>query len=433
MTQLFPVSLMGVDTPWVESLASYVRRLALAHGVSARQLLLATLGVRAPGQLNGYSGFAATVVERLGVLTGQVNLVHGTLLRLRHVLSVNAINSIAITRRWCPSCIADDLDKNEPGYDPLFWSLKAVSLCPKHDTWLVSACPHCLAPQTYLPYGGAHRTRCSRCKRPLSAFCDRVTPSAAERWCRREISALLERGGDMPFQGEPIRSFLLTLVKMAGGEILPAAREIGFEASVIRGFLKKPAQKPTFASVLSFSASVQQPVDLLLSDPVAVAAQGRFAFGVPHHESPTRSRLSVTQRQQLESSLRKAVYGVESECPPSVASICRTYGVTQGCARYAFPMLSSRVTARRTRYLAMRAERIERDAIQVVRREISTLTAAELGCLSQKKFVERLMSVSGLPKRPLSKATRTVLAMVLQQKCGTDKLPTDAGDSSNGA
>lgn len=432
MTQLFPVPLLGVGTPWVESLASYVCRLALAHGVSARQLLLVTLGMRAPGQLNGYSGFAATVVEGLGVLTGQVNLVHGTLLRLRHVLSVNAINSIAITRRWCPSCIADDLDRNERGYDPLFWSIKAVSLCSKHDAWLVSACSHCLAPQPYLPYGGVHRTHCSRCKRPLGALCNRVKPSSAERWCRREISALLERGGDAPFEGEPIRSFLLAHVEMVGKGIGPAALEIGFEASVIRGFLKKQTQKPTLASVLSLSASVQQSVDLLLSAPIAVAAQGRFAFGSPHHESSTRSRLTVTQRQQLESSLRKAVYGLKSKCPPSVASICRTHGVTQGCARYAFPMLSSRVTARRTRHLAMRAERIERDAMQIVRHEILTLTAGELNGLSQKKFVERLMSVSGLPKRALSKATRIVLAMALQKKCSADKLPTYVGGSPNG-
>lgn len=418
MSQLFPVPLLGVGTPWVESLASYIRRLALAHGVSARQLLLATLGVRAPGQLNGYSGFAATVVERLGVLTGQVNLVHGTLLRLRNVLSVNAINSIAITRRWCPSCIADDLDRNEPGYDPLFWSIKAVSLCSKHDAWLVSACSHCLAPQLYLPYGGVPRTHCSRCKRPLSALCDRVKPSAAELWCRREISTLLERGGDVPFEGEPIRSFLLALVEMVGEGIGPAAREIGFEASMIRGFLKRPMQKPTLASVLSLSASVQQPVDLLLSVPVAVAAQGRFAFGVPHHESSRRPRLSVTQRQQLERSLRNAAYGLTSGCPPSVASICRVYGATQGCAHYAFPMLSSRVTARRSSYLARRAESIKCGAIQIVQLEFLNLTDGQLRGLSQKKFVERLMSISGLPKRALSEATRIVLAAALQQKCG---------------
>jgi hypothetical protein len=79
----------------------------------------------------------------------------------------------------------------------------------------------------------------------------------------------------------------------------------------------------------------------------------------------------------------------------------------------------------------MRAEGIERDAMQIVRREILTLMAGELSGLSQKKFVERLMSVSGLPKRALSKATRIVLAMALQKKCGTDKLPIYAGGSPN--
>lgn len=72
------------------------------------------------------------------------------------------------------------------------------------------------------------------------------------------------------------------------------------------------------------------------------------------------------------------------------------------------------------------------DAMQLVQREILILNAGELDGLSQKKFVERLMSVSGLPKRALSKATQIVLAMALQKKCGTDKLPTYVGGSPSG-
>ena len=415
MTQLFPISLIGAGTANVESMASYVSRLALSHTVSARQLIATVSRVKEPGLLNGYSGFAANTVDTINALAGQNNLAYGTLIRFRDVLSVNANESISTTRRWCPSCIADDLMAREPGYDPLMWSLKSISVCSKHDTWLVTTCPHCLSVQPYISYAGATRTRCVRCKGSLGMLCERVAASPAELWCRREMSALLMRGGDPPFEGNPVRSFLAALIHSLGKGIAPLAREIDFDRSVVCGLLKNTNHRPTLATVLRLSASVQQPVEFILSDPIAAAAQGRFAFATPRRENSTRFRLSMIRRQQLEDSLHRAAYGPESECPPSVVSICRATGVSLGCAHYAFPRLSSRINALRKSYAEARAKRLESEAKQLVKRELSKLTIQERREMSQKKFVGHLMSLSGLPKRSLANATRIFLAKAVQK------------------
>jgi len=406
MTRLFPISLIGAGTVDVESMASSVSRLALSHSVSPRQLIATVSDAKQPGLLNGYSEFAANTVQRIGALTGQNNLAYGSLIRFRHVLSINANDSVSPTRRWCPSCIAEDIMASNPGYDSLVWSLRSVSICLKHDTWLVETCPHCLSIQHYISYAGATRDSCVRCKGSLGMSCGPVSVSHAELWCRSEISALLIRGGDLPFEGNPVRAFLVALICSLDMSMSSTARELGFDPAVIRGLLKDTNHRPTLATVLRLSASVQQPVEFILSDPIAAAAQGRFSFAAPRRESATHFRLSLVRRQQLEGSLHLAAYGPESECPPSLASICRANGVSLGCAQYAFPRLSSRINVRRKSHAEARVKRLKSEAEQLVKWELSKLTMQERRDMSQKKFVRHLMSFSGLPKRLLANASR---------------------------
>jgi len=415
MTGLFPIPLRGIGTPLVESLSSFVLRLAFAHGVSTRQLLTAISAVRAPGLLNGYSDFAATTAEKVSALVSQSDVAHGTLLRFRYVLSTNANESIVPTRRWCSSCIADDLDKGDSGYDPLIWSIRSVSMCPKHDCWLVSACPHCMSPQQYLPYGGATRTHCNRCGCSLGARTGHATPSPSELWCRAELSDLLTRGGDKPFDSDAPHAFLTAFVRLVGKGVAPIAREVGIDAHTIRGLLGNPIKKPTLATVLRLSASVQQPVELLLGAPLAAAAQGQFSFDAPRHERIVRTRLSSALRQQLGDALRKAAYDEGQALPRSVASICREHRVTQGCAHYAFPVLVSRVSARRMGYLAAHAANVEGEALLIVKRHLATLAPADIEAFSQKKLVKQLMETSRLPKRSLARAVRASIDLAMQQ------------------
>ena len=416
MTQLFPLPLQGIGTPQVESLASYVLRLASVHGVTPRQLMTAITNVKAPGQLNGYSDFSASIVETVGTLTNQANLANGTLLRFRRVLSANGNDSIVTTRRWCPSCIDGDLQRGEPGYDPLIWSMKAISMCPVHSCWLFSVCSHCMSPQQYLPYRRRLRTHCHRCDRSLGVECDRAPPSSAELWCRAELSDLFALSSESTFKGEPIRVFLEMLIKLTGTGLKPVAREIGFDVRTIRGLIENAKQRPTLATVLRLAASVQQPVELLLSNPLAAAAQGQFAFGVSHDEKPVRRHMSLALRQKLEDALRKAAYSLETNSLPSVASICLTHGVTPGCAHHAFPILVSRIAARRSRCRAERMLDMQNEAKRLVRLELAALSNVEIVEISKKKLVERLMRTSHLPKRALAVALKVAVAKALNEK-----------------
>lgn len=143
ITRLAPLALEGVGTQDVESLASYVCRLAAAHAVGAWQVRKLLMGHVGPGPCWGRvketrfealcasTQGAVNLVAALEALTGQSNLSCGTLTKLQHVLSRRCDGLFFPRRRWCPECYRDD--EARP-FEPLHWRLQFIQRCPTHLT-----------------------------------------------------------------------------------------------------------------------------------------------------------------------------------------------------------------------------------------------------------------------------------------------------------
>jgi len=125
-SRLYSLEPIGIGTPETESLTSYVSRLAEAHSVRVRELvvheLLPSLGrshladarnanlltafwrneTRA---LNGTQTLARNLVKALEALTGRRDLRFLTLLTWNEVLPRR--HRQKPTRAWCPSCFAE--------------------------------------------------------------------------------------------------------------------------------------------------------------------------------------------------------------------------------------------------------------------------------------------------------------------------------------
>ncbi len=185
---------IAVGTAAVESLASYVLRLAVCHRVTLYNFLksrppdlapcfieaASAIGTRydteiRSGGVNG-SPQGAIIARALATLTGRPAVAWTTF---------SAYNGHAGTRRflhhrlrWCPKCLAEDA---EP-YERLLWNARLLTVCPHHQVRLISVCPHC-------GWRGARQIvqawlfLCRRCRRPLFT-CGRITnepsPSPAE-------------------------------------------------------------------------------------------------------------------------------------------------------------------------------------------------------------------------------------------------------------
>ncbi len=229
------------------------------------------------------------------------------------------------------------------------------------------------------------------------------------------MSDLLRRGSDRAIEGDPVRKFLVSLVRHVGGGILPTARTIGLHERTIRGLIEDVDRKPTFSTVLCLAAAVQQPVETILSFPEEAAAQGQLSFVAPDVRQSGRPRLSAVRHSELEAALNSAAYGSSMQVIPSVAAICRAHSVSLGCVQQAFPMLVSRIVSRRHALSVDRSGKVRARAASVVRDALSTVSQDELGTISRKKLTLQLMRASGLPKRALADAAKVALAITSRE------------------
>jgi AraC-like DNA-binding protein len=165
-TLLYDLEPFGVGTPWVESLSSYIVRLAAAHWTPISRLLYAVaVNGNIPvtrfqaAALNGVGASAALCVEALGRATGRDDLVWMTCVPMASVVDRCGLPASHV--RWCPNCLQQW--GPERAYTPLLWSLRVVPACVVHGTVLLDRCPACHS--RFQPFAaGARPGYCSRCQ-----------------------------------------------------------------------------------------------------------------------------------------------------------------------------------------------------------------------------------------------------------------------------
>jgi hypothetical protein len=200
-SRLYPLEPIGIGTPYVESLTSYIARLAEAYCVSPvilvrwelaagwnaslqagrRSLKAALAGV------NGTRPLAETLVEAVERLTLQANLRCLTMRPWSAIFSDKHL--LRDVRAWCSFCL--DQMRVECGeiYEPLLWSILNVEICPIHGRMLQDVCPGCYETQPIIR-GTTRVGFCVRCGIWLghtfigTSGANRFshTPTPAEEW-----------------------------------------------------------------------------------------------------------------------------------------------------------------------------------------------------------------------------------------------------------
>lgn len=156
---------IGVGTPCVESLTSYISRLAKAHCVNVGSLYSHELEpklkyldssknpTKSPQAklitnfyqyiyaVNGLSKTATNWNALLENLTLRLELKYLTMLPWQNVLSRNNLQKH--TRAWCSYCFAESHEREDIVYEQLLWTIRNVNFCVKHKTLLITKCPHC--------------------------------------------------------------------------------------------------------------------------------------------------------------------------------------------------------------------------------------------------------------------------------------------------
>lgn len=163
-TKLFSMGPQGLGTSRVEGLSGYISRLSTEHCTTTGRLFAEMFTpylnkyylneiLKRGGNgfydsahmINGSSIAAEQFSTMLNELTGMSNLQELTLLRFANIIPQRGL--LRPVRTWCPECY-EEMVKSTSAivYDPLVWSIRAVSICTKHLALLMEVCPGCTRP-----------------------------------------------------------------------------------------------------------------------------------------------------------------------------------------------------------------------------------------------------------------------------------------------
>ncbi|MBU0493747.1 MAG: TniQ family protein, partial [Chloroflexi bacterium] len=261
-SRLYHLAPVSVGTPLVESLTSYIVRLAEAHCVRPRTLvtreLVPLLGrphLAKPGDnsisafwskdaraLNGTRTLARDWVQALETLTRRTDLRFLTLLTWADVLPTSGL--LRPTRAWCPACYEEWRTGGQVVYEPLLWTLQVVAICSRHQRWLCLQCPDCQQPLPLL----TSRSRpgcCPRCEAWLGSS-PAVTPTDSvelpedewrwQTWVVDTVGELLAAAPhlmDLPRRESIAAAMTVYVEQAAGGNMNALARELRISLSAV--------------------------------------------------------------------------------------------------------------------------------------------------------------------------------------------------------
>jgi AraC-like DNA-binding protein len=148
---LYPLAPLGVGTPLVESLTSYLKRLAHAHHLKVADLVtfcsaqtdahVLPSTLQKLSRIDGMTDSGQMWSALLRKLTCREEVVCLTMHYWRSLL--NPGRMLRQHHAWCPRCYEAALQNGVTLYEPLAWRLQCVEVCPVHQRRLADTCPHC--------------------------------------------------------------------------------------------------------------------------------------------------------------------------------------------------------------------------------------------------------------------------------------------------
>ena len=365
-SRLFNLQPIGIGTAQVESLTSYIARLAAEHSVSPRKLLwseiLAPIGKTtqhyssssnfSANQINGIRKIAEVVALGFERLTLRSDLRHMTLQMWSNVISQQRL--LREWRVWCSSCYEERLAAKKPPHELLIWSLDAVTLCTKHNERLCDKCPNCKHRLPFLAID-YHPGYCSRCGQWLGISNAVEARRTDEKVAKAELSRQFQIQhsiGELLSNSKNVevppsqQTFIVNLIKLidkhANNSINIFANVVGIWSGTIRRLLASES-KLRLESLCQICSRLNiSPLDLL-------AEQGSEEYLRKRHIvlEDVASLQAITSWDEIEVKLRATL---QEYPPPSIESTAHSLGYYPPKIRRHFPELCEQIISRYKEY-----------------------------------------------------------------------------------
>jgi transcriptional regulator with XRE-family HTH domain len=398
-TRLYHLEPEGVGTAAVESLSGYLMRLAEAHCISTGALVSeellpllqpdgrhglppATWLGRVGSQMNGTGDVAQAAVAALASLTGRQELSLLTLVPWAPVVAPHGLLRYRKrTRAWCSACYTDALEQGTALYEPLLWSIAAVTACARHQLPLTEHCPYAdCGRQLPVLAALARPGHCSWCKRVLvRADGPPGVPRSGGRemqwacWATEQVGELLAASA-LAAVSAPIgiaAALAAITAAASGGTHQAFARAVGIHANLVHRW-RTERTRPTMSMLLQMCHALDVSlVQLVTGDVSALAKTGisRSATVRPPEKTPRRSP-AVLDVGHLRQEMSALCSNNESP-PPSGEAIARRLDCpTAALSRFCpddWHALVARYRIYRTEQREQRAQALAADVRQAMR------------------------------------------------------------------
>jgi len=426
-SRLYHLPPEGLGTPESESLTSYVVRLATAHRVSVRSLVVTEIRPqlgptaeratylnrlvmfwrRDSATLNGTSGTAQAWVRALQTLTARTDLAGLTMLHWAQVVA--AVGLVRLTRVWCPACYHDQQQGSGTIYDLLLWALAPVTWCVQHRCRLVDRCPRCNCTQPTLA-GHGRPGCCSHCGYWLGAPPDKTRPIEVEEatpwewWLTQAVGSLVAAapGAGPPPQRDQIAQVVNALMdRMPWGRGAPLARLMHLTESVVSAW-SHGRQVPQLESMARLSACLGRlPAEMLAE--TDIPAMVWRTYMAECLAPPQRMRRSYQRRDW--DAIQKAVeslHAAEETPPPALCEVGQRLGIAVSQLRVRFPLLCRVFSNRHQAYSHAQSQQRQADVIATVRQAV--LQFHNSGQYPDLKRVAQTLPKPGLMRAPEARA-----------------------------
>ena len=355
-SHLFHLEPIGIGTPYVESLTSYIARLAEAHSVSVGTLIALEIkknclkkesyfGSNYPNinriysqdyipSLNGTNSGVKQLVAALTELTLQDNLQFLTLLRWAEVFPV--IKLLKPCFAWCPHCYQEWRSRGTVIYSPLLWSIQVVTVCPYHHQPLLTICPQCQ--QKFLPLWTKTRPGyCLRCHGWLGSKNSSSSPNGTrlrdslpwEIWVANTLGELLEKA--ILFSSPPPRDTIKKAIKayanqLTKGNISALGRFLGINRYQILHW-HNGVSIPILSELLKICYTLSTSLVDFLRVELSPRNLDNLALLCSEATPPKRkSEAAHIRRHDMEVTIRAMEQALSEEPPPTLTQLAHRLG-----------------------------------------------------------------------------------------------------------
>lgn len=436
-SRLYALEPLGVGAPHVESLTSYLARLAEAHSVSPRTLVkqellpllkrdylsnpfgnsLDAFWIEAARALNGTGALAKDWAQVLERLTLRSDLQFLTLLPWAAVLTQQRL--LRLTRAWCPDCFMEWQTAGQPVYEPLLWNLNTVSVCPHHQRTLLERCPYPDCHATLPVLASFLRPGyCSKCSRWLGVMTDASKISQTsdqwrwQVWMAEMVGELLSH--NMKLTITPHLKNIPNLIaaareQVANGSMQNLEKSLQLSRRTVNAW-RAGKQIPQLESLLRlcyccgislYSLFTLQPGTLYLGK-----LKIRILPDIPNPTGDRRQRIPMNLmyiQKRLEDILAQ-----EEQPPPSMRTVAKRLNYSPRELREHFPELNRAIANHRKDYYKLRREQRLLQLKEEIRQAILRIHAQGLHPSSNR--VGRLMRTPAVMRdRVVAKFWREML------------------------